>query len=234
MSNPSAPADLRILMVRSVTVGDPAGDALENVISNELPDGAICFVASTGLYYSFRRDAVAVTVDPLIVKPIAGPGAWFALIGTGPGVGDPLGSVFFTLLAGQVLGAPALNTPVDFSAAAHTPGADPNQFSESVAGTLLYTGMVPRRFGIKGTASLASAAAPETLGLAVQVAPSGGPFAAVGGETLGQPTGPGTLLPMAVLVGVQLDPGDTVRLVATPRVTGGANITLFSTQLLID
>lgn len=232
MSNPDAPADLRILMVRSVLTGSPAGDALENLISNELPDGALCFVASVGLVYVFRRGSTTAANGTTVVAPIAGPGRWFALPAVGPGAGDPLGMVSFSLLAGTALGSPAAGAFVTFAAATHVVNADNNLFTGLPAGTLQYTGTVPRRFAINGTATLSSAAVSDDFELAIFRQASGGPNLKLFNGTLSPVEAANDRVALAINGGALLSPGDVLSLAVAPRTTGGAAITLFSSQLV--
>jgi hypothetical protein len=68
-----------ILSPRDVAVGDPAGDALENINTEVLGDGAICYVrgGSGQGEWQLQKEAVTAANGVTIVEPIAGPGRWF-------------------------------------------------------------------------------------------------------------------------------------------------------------
>jgi hypothetical protein len=72
---------LRVLGPRATVLGSV--DALENYITNRLPDGAICWVTAAGARYRFNSTSTDVPDGDLIVQPIAGPGRWFKETGGG-------------------------------------------------------------------------------------------------------------------------------------------------------
>lgn len=74
-----------ILSPREVATGDPAGAALENIITDVLGDGAICYVSSgpgKG-QWQLDKDAAETANGTTIVEPISGPGRWFLKVAPG-------------------------------------------------------------------------------------------------------------------------------------------------------
>jgi hypothetical protein len=75
-----------LLSPRLVATGDPAGAALENINTEFLGDGALCYVSTGALgQWQLQKDSVAVPDGVTIVEPIAGPGRWFLKTGGGGG-----------------------------------------------------------------------------------------------------------------------------------------------------
>lgn len=76
-----------ILSPRQIATGDPAGRALENIITNPISDGALCYVQTGPGEGEWQLDKSAT--DPpdgtTIVEPIGGPGRWFKKWGPGAG-----------------------------------------------------------------------------------------------------------------------------------------------------
>ena len=82
-----------ILAPRSVTVGSPAGDALENINTGAIANGVFCYVdqgAGQG-EWQLQKEATDAPDGVTIVAPISGPGRWFIKIlpgVNGAGTGD--------------------------------------------------------------------------------------------------------------------------------------------------
>jgi hypothetical protein len=85
MTDRLAATALRLLAPRARALGPGDHDALENVITNELPNGALCWVIDTFTLYRLDKAStfvLPVSVDPAtVITPIAGPGRWFPLAG---------------------------------------------------------------------------------------------------------------------------------------------------------
>lgn len=84
MTDRLAAVALRVLATRATlhTAGDE--DALENIDTTELPNGAICYVLSAQTYYKFLRTAAftsALPGDESLITPGSGPGQWIAFSG---------------------------------------------------------------------------------------------------------------------------------------------------------
>lgn len=78
-----------VLSPRNVAVGDPAGSALENINTNDLADGALCYVNSGAGQgeWQLQKEAIDAPDGVTIVAPTAGPGRWFIKLLPGPGGG---------------------------------------------------------------------------------------------------------------------------------------------------
>lgn len=78
-----------ILSPRQVATGDPVGNALENINTNVLGDGALCYVESGAGQgqWQLQKEATNIPDGTTIVAPTAGPGRWFLKLspGTSPG-----------------------------------------------------------------------------------------------------------------------------------------------------
>lgn len=70
----TAPPSLRILSPRAHLLGTGDGDALQNINTSELPDGACCVVLETQTLYMFVRAG-----DSGGIQPGSGPGSWVAI-----------------------------------------------------------------------------------------------------------------------------------------------------------
>ena len=68
-----------ILSPRQIATGDPAGQALENIITNPIADGALCYVQEGAGEGEWQLDKSASDAPDgvTIVEPIGGPGRWF-------------------------------------------------------------------------------------------------------------------------------------------------------------
>lgn len=78
-----------ILHPRSVASGDPAGQALENINTNIIANGSLCYViggAGQG-EWQLQKEATDAPDGVTIVEPISGPGRWFIKILPGPNGG---------------------------------------------------------------------------------------------------------------------------------------------------
>lgn len=75
-----------ILPSRQVATGDPAGDSLENLNTNVLGDGAICYVESGAGQgeWQLQKASTDTPDGTTIVAPTAGPGRWFIKSFPGP------------------------------------------------------------------------------------------------------------------------------------------------------
>jgi hypothetical protein len=58
-------------------------DSLENIITDVLDDGCLCYVTAEHKHYELHRDSSAAPSPPAIIEPIAGPGRWVPLAGGG-------------------------------------------------------------------------------------------------------------------------------------------------------
>jgi len=76
---------LRILGPRATVLG--ADDALENYITDKLPDGAICWVTAANARYRFSLFSTATPDNVNVVGPINGPGRWIRESSSGTGLG---------------------------------------------------------------------------------------------------------------------------------------------------
>ena len=80
-----------ILPPVSVLVGDPAGDSLENLNTNILANGVLCYVGS-GVgqgEWQLQKEAVDAPNGTTIIAPTAGPGRWFLKLAAGTSSGGP-------------------------------------------------------------------------------------------------------------------------------------------------
>lgn len=66
---------LRVISPRSNVLGTDDPDALQNLDTTDLPDGAICVVPGTGVYL-LDKSSTATPVGVLVVAPASGPGLW--------------------------------------------------------------------------------------------------------------------------------------------------------------
>lgn len=74
-----------ILSPRLLAVGDPAGEALENINTNVLGDGVLCYVSSGAGQgeWQLEKGATDAPNGTTIVAPISGPGRWFKKLSPG-------------------------------------------------------------------------------------------------------------------------------------------------------
>jgi hypothetical protein len=66
----------RHLAARAVLTGFGDGDSLQNIVTDPLNDGCLCYVVSEKAYYLLDRRSTAAPVPGFIVDPLAGPGRW--------------------------------------------------------------------------------------------------------------------------------------------------------------
>jgi hypothetical protein len=80
MTDRLADGDLRLLAPRANAEGFGDHDSLQNVITDELPNGALCWVNSTeGLYRLDKLDNSSAAVLGVVIIPLGGPGRWILL-----------------------------------------------------------------------------------------------------------------------------------------------------------
>jgi len=82
-----------ILSPRLIATGAPAGKSLENIITNPIANGALCYV-ETGAgqgEWQLQKEATDAPDGVTIVKPIGGPGRWFKKLDPGAGGGSGSG-----------------------------------------------------------------------------------------------------------------------------------------------
>lgn len=83
MTDRLAAVAFRVLAPRATVHGPGDDDALQNIDTTELPNGALCYVASAQTYYKFLS-AVTFTsavADDSLITPASGPGQWIAVVG---------------------------------------------------------------------------------------------------------------------------------------------------------
>jgi hypothetical protein len=101
----SPPADLRILAPRASLLGLGDPDSLQNVLVDQLPDGAFCFVVDQGRPYVLDKFSMAAVSSPAVIATQRGasaPGRWV-------GFTSPSASIFSGTLAvnGLAIGSTA-------------------------------------------------------------------------------------------------------------------------------
>lgn len=84
MTDRLAAVGLRVLAPRARALGPGDDDALENIDTSNLPDGALAFCSDVRNYYSFFRDGTLPPSGTTIIKPQSGPGIWIVVV-TGGG-----------------------------------------------------------------------------------------------------------------------------------------------------
>jgi len=82
MTDRLAATALRLLAPRARALGPDDHDSLENIITNELPDGSLCWVINTHALYVLDKSLTTAPNDSLIIQPLAGPGRWVLLVGS--------------------------------------------------------------------------------------------------------------------------------------------------------
>ena len=84
------PSDLRLLAPREFLSGTGDGTALENLITEQIPDGAFCYVLDELNFYVYDNQSMAAVSPPTVIATGRGstvPGRWYRYDGaTGPGV----------------------------------------------------------------------------------------------------------------------------------------------------
>jgi hypothetical protein len=78
-----------VLSPRLVATGDPAGEALENLNTDVLGDGAICYVSNGAGQgeWQLQKESTSAPNGTTVVAPIAGPGRWFLKLPPGAASG---------------------------------------------------------------------------------------------------------------------------------------------------
>jgi len=71
----------RHLAARAVLTGFGDGDSLQNIVTDPLNDGCLCFVTEFSSYYIFIKGSVQTPVGFVVIQPLSGPGRWHFLIG---------------------------------------------------------------------------------------------------------------------------------------------------------
>lgn len=66
----------RQLAPRARALGFGDGDALQNVITTPLPDGAECYVSSIRATFRLDKTSVALAQGEGVIVPVGGPGRW--------------------------------------------------------------------------------------------------------------------------------------------------------------
>jgi len=85
MTDRLAATALRLLAPRANAEGPGDHDSLENIITDELPNGALCWVVATeGLYRLDKLDNTTAAVLGVVIIPLAGPGRWILLASGSP------------------------------------------------------------------------------------------------------------------------------------------------------
>jgi len=203
----------RHLAARAVLNGTGDGDSLENIITDPLNDGCLCYVVAEKAYYLFDRKSTAAPVPGFIVKPLAGPGRWILIF---------FGS-FATELSAEIFldTTPDLGSPNDILAAP-SPGGEwiPGPIdvvyiaklsavftADLTAGILTYIGP-PRRYLLQVYATMTSGS--PLMGL---TADAGGDR--IGGSvddgTEGVVANVGAQMLLVAARSVDLIPGETIQ-----------------------
>jgi hypothetical protein len=79
MTDRLADTALRLLAPRATAEGFGDGDSLQNVITDELPNGALCWVNSTEGLYRLDKLSIDAAVVGVVIIPLSGPGRWILL-----------------------------------------------------------------------------------------------------------------------------------------------------------
>jgi len=101
-----------MLSPREIATGSPSGDALDNINTNPVADGALCYVKSgaQGLW-ELEKTATDAADGTTIVAPSAGPGRWFLKLGPGPVTGGfPIATIQNIAVAGPTTITDTFNT----------------------------------------------------------------------------------------------------------------------------
>jgi hypothetical protein len=160
----------RHLAARAVLTGFGDGDSLQNIITDPLNDGCLCYVTEFESYYILIKASTDTPVGFVVIQPLSGPGRWFHLIG-------PTDSQQFAAVAllstPQPLVIAAANTWVNPPApgggiySLSTPG--PDLFTlDGATGILTYAGPNGKAYEVTVNASVACAAA---VAVSIEVVP---------------------------------------------------------------
>jgi hypothetical protein len=80
MTDRIASVDTRILGPRARVLGFSDSDALQNIITTELPNGSLCYVIENQSLYVLHKDSTDTPSGTKVVQPLAGPGRWVLLV----------------------------------------------------------------------------------------------------------------------------------------------------------
>lgn len=125
----ASPAN-RHLGTRATVLG--ATNSLENINTASVMDGALCYVQASGGYYLLDKSS---TLDPTtfgfayIVKPIAGPGRWLLM----PGSGNAGPGIALTVQQNQATGTVTISNS--------------DKWAEMTTGTFTYLNVLPSGLG---------------------------------------------------------------------------------------
>jgi hypothetical protein len=150
----------RHLAARAVLNGTGDGDSLENIITNPLNDGCLCYVVAEKAYYLLDKQSTAAPVPGFIVQPLGGPGRWILVfigsfttefsaeifLDSTPDLGEP------NLIVTPVSGGHWTPGPID---ATYTAVLSPVFDADLTTGVLTYKGP-PRRYLLQVYATMAS------------------------------------------------------------------------------
>ena len=93
---------LRILGARATLLGAD-GDALENVITFDLPDGSLCWVTAAEAPYRLYKTSTLAANGTTIIAPSAGPGRWIRDAGAGSDPDSNFEEVTVETVSGETL-----------------------------------------------------------------------------------------------------------------------------------
>lgn len=80
MTDRLAATALRLLAPRARVLGFDDGDSLQNIITDELPNGSLCYVIENQSLYVLHKDSTEAPDGTKVVRPLAGPGRWVPLV----------------------------------------------------------------------------------------------------------------------------------------------------------
>jgi hypothetical protein len=205
-------------LIRDTALGGGDGEALQNVITSELPDGSSCYVISEESVYRLFKSSTTAANGVSIIAPVAGPGRWFKVQDDNAFMADPL-AVF---QAGTNV-FPASST--DWFAP-NTSNFTPDQaanfgtWTQGALGAFTYNGPGSLRWRLQLDATFAVGGATETVTAGISV------NADLTGAADGQAQGAGTVVRTTTIVGRitvvrtrVLTPGDIVQ----PRIRNSAS-----------
>jgi len=164
---------VRVLGPRATVLGTGNGDALQNIGTAELPDGASCYVTDIRVNYRWNPASVAAPSGTDVVAPFGDtskPGRWFSEQSSG----SPAGAFHVMLnFADTEVDGPRIPVtvnewavqPDDSSLYADvTPGPASTLWSvDEDTGVITYTGTTGQMFKISAGASVTSVLNPDLL-----------------------------------------------------------------------
>lgn len=74
---------LRLLSPVSSVLGPADPDSLQNIVTDELPDGSLCVVTGVGLYL-LDKQSQETPIGTAVVQPVSGPGLWIFVLASDP------------------------------------------------------------------------------------------------------------------------------------------------------